>query len=304
MVWAIKSAISTISASRIPRVVTAGVPMRTPLVTNLGLVGRILRSSAHTATALLLTDPSSRIAVLAQESRSSGILTGQGPGRVLEVSFMERGTDVNPGEILITSGLDGKFPKGIPVARVLSVAPSNYSQFLAIQAEPLVDLRHLEDFHGVCGRLERVPNARKLHVFVDYAHTPDALVNVLKALRGAGFKRIVTVFGCGGNRDRTKRPIMGEAVARYSDVAVLTSDNPRFEDPEAILKDVLPGLREAREVVVEVDRRKATAKAVEMLGPDDALLIAGKGHEDYQIIQGTKHHYSDQEVVRELLGCA
>ena len=97
---------------------------------------------------------------------------------------------------------------------------------------------------------------------------------------------------------------MGEAVARYSDVAVLTSDNPRFEDPEDILKDVLPGLREAREVVVEVDRRKATAKAVEMLGPDDALLIAGKGHEDYQIIQGTKHHYSDQEVVRELLGCA
>ncbi len=123
---------------------TGGRP-GTPLVTNLGLVGRILRSSAHTATALLLTDPSSRIAVLAQESRSSGILTGQGPGRVLEVSFMERGTDVNPGEILITSGLDGKFPKGIPVARVLSVAPSNYSQFLAIQAEPLVDLRHLEE---------------------------------------------------------------------------------------------------------------------------------------------------------------
>lgn len=190
------------------------------------------------------------------------------------------------------------------------VGAFNASNLLSVQALALElglmpdDLRHLEDFHGVCGRLERVPNARKLHVFVDYAHTPDALVNVLKALRGAGFKRIVTVFGCGGNRDRTKRPIMGEAVARYSDVAVLTSDNPRFEDPEAILKDVLPGLREAREVVVEVDRRKATAKAVEMLGPDDALLIAGKGHEDYQIIQGTKHHYSDQEVVRELLGCA
>ena len=123
---------------------TGGRP-GTPLVTNLGLVGRILRASAHNATALLLTDPSSRIAVLAQESRSSGILTGQGPGRVLEVSFMERGTDVSAGEILITSGLDGKFPKGIPVARVLSVAPSNYSLFLAIQAEPLVDLRHLEE---------------------------------------------------------------------------------------------------------------------------------------------------------------
>ena len=97
---------------------------------------------------------------------------------------------------------------------------------------------------------------------------------------------------------------MGEAVAQYADVAILTSDNPRFEDPEAILRDVLPGLARAREVLVEVDRRTATRKALEMMGPQDALLIAGKGHEDYQIIQGVKHHYSDQEVVREILGCA
>ncbi|WP_165079075.1 MULTISPECIES: UDP-N-acetylmuramoyl-L-alanyl-D-glutamate--2,6-diaminopimelate ligase [unclassified Desulfovibrio] len=161
----------------------------------------------------------------------------------------------------------------------------------------------LEDFNGVCGRLERVDNPQGLHVFVDYAHTPDALVNVLTALRVAGFARIVTVFGCGGNRDRTKRPLMGEAVARHADVAVLTSDNPRNEEPEAILEDVLPGLAGAREVVVEADRRAATARALAMLGREDALLIAGKGHEDYQIIKGVKHHYSDQEVVRELLRC-
>lgn len=161
----------------------------------------------------------------------------------------------------------------------------------------------LETFTGVCGRLERVSNPQGLHVFVDYAHTPDALVNVLTALRGAGFGRIVAVFGCGGDRDRTKRPLMGEAVARHADVAVLTSDNPRNEDPGAILADVLPGLAAAREVVVEPDRRAATARALAMLGPEDALLIAGKGHEDYQIIQGVKHHYSDQEVVRELLRC-
>ncbi len=161
----------------------------------------------------------------------------------------------------------------------------------------------LETFTGVCGRLERVPNPQGLHVFVDYAHTPDALVNVLTALRGAGFGRIIAVFGCGGNRDRTKRPLMGEAVARHADVAVLTSDNPRNEDPKAILEDVLPGLAAAREVVVEPDRRTATARALAMLGSEDALLIAGKGHEDYQIIQGVKHHYSDQEVVRELLRC-
>lgn len=190
------------------------------------------------------------------------------------------------------------------------VGAFNASNLLAVQALALElglkpdQLAVLAGFMGVCGRLERVPNPQGLHVFVDYAHTPDALINVLKALRGAGFRRIVAVFGCGGNRDRTKRPLMGQAVARYADVAVLTSDNPRFEDPEAILRDVLPGLADARETVVEADRRTATARGLELLGPDDALLIAGKGHEDYQIIQGVKHHYSDQEVVRELLGCA
>lgn len=190
------------------------------------------------------------------------------------------------------------------------VGAFNASNLLAVQALALElglkpeQLAALADFTGVCGRLERVPNPQGLHVFVDYAHTPDALINVLKALRGAGFRRIVAVFGCGGNRDRTKRPLMGQAVARYADVAVLTSDNPRFEDPEAILRDVLPGLADAQETIVEVDRRTATARGLALLGPDDALLIAGKGHEDYQIIQGVKHHYSDQEVVRELLGCA
>lgn len=190
------------------------------------------------------------------------------------------------------------------------VGAFNASNLLTVQALALEtgldpeQFKALESFTGVCGRMERVENSQGLNVFVDYAHTPDALVNVLKALRGAGFKRIVTVFGCGGNRDRTKRPLMGEAVARYADVAVLTSDNPRFEEPEAILRDVLPGLKEAREVLVEVDRHAATARALDMLGKDDALLIAGKGHEDYQIIQGVKHHYSDQEVVRELLHCA
>lgn len=161
----------------------------------------------------------------------------------------------------------------------------------------------LEEFHGVCGRLERVKNDRNLNVFVDYAHTPDALTNVLKALRGAGFKRIVTVFGCGGNRDRSKRPLMGKAVAELSDVAILTSDNPRYEDPLDILQDVKPGLANSAQTIIEPDRRLATQKGIELLNPEDALLIAGKGHENYQLIQGIKHHYSDQEVVKELINC-
>jgi UDP-N-acetylmuramoyl-L-alanyl-D-glutamate--2,6-diaminopimelate ligase len=151
--------------------------------------------------------------------------------------------------------------------------------------------------------MERIDNPRGLHAFVDYAHTPDALVNVLRALRAAGFARIVTVFGCGGDRDRTKRPLMGAAVAQYSDVAVLTSDNPRREDPEAIMNDVLPGLQGARRIVREPDRREATRLALEMLGPEDALLVAGKGHEDYQIIGEKRYPYSDQHVIREFLEC-
>ena len=162
----------------------------------------------------------------------------------------------------------------------------------------------LEDFAGVPGRLERVPNPQGLHVFVDYAHTPDALTNVLTALRAAGFARIVTVFGCGGNRDRTKRPLMGRAVAALTDVAVLTSDNPRHEEPEAIIADVLPGLIDCRETVVEPDRRVALRKALAMMGPDDALLVAGKGHESYQQIGDVKIPFSDQAVIKELLQCA
>lgn len=169
---------------------------------------------------------------------------------------------------------------------------------------PQESMAALAGFNGVRGRLERIPNPHGLHIFVDYAHTPDALVNALDALRGAGFRRIITVFGCGGNRDRAKRPLMGQAVAASSDVAILTSDNPRYEDPLAIMRDVEPGLANARETYLEPDRRKATELGLELCGRDDALLIAGKGHEDYQIVGGKKHHYSDQEVVRELTGCA
>lgn len=129
----------------ISRGYATGARPGTPLVTHLGLVGRVLRASAHTATALLLTDPGSRIAVFSQNGRALGILVGRGTGRNLEVNFVQRDADVKKSEVLITSGLDGKYPKGIPVARVLSVAPSDYTQFMAVYAEPLVDLQHLEE---------------------------------------------------------------------------------------------------------------------------------------------------------------
>jgi UDP-N-acetylmuramoyl-L-alanyl-D-glutamate--2,6-diaminopimelate ligase len=166
---------------------------------------------------------------------------------------------------------------------------------------PVSALRGLAGCNGAPGRLERVPNTRGIHVFVDYAHTPDALVNVLRSLKALDFGKVVAVFGCGGDRDRTKRPLMAQAVAKWADVAVLTSDNPRFEDPLAIMDDARPGLAGAAKAHEEADRRKAIAMALELAGPGGCVLIAGKGHEDYQDIMGVKHPFSDVGVARELL---
>ena len=136
---------------------------------------------------------------------------------------------------------------------------------------------------------------------MDYAHTPDALENVLSSLKELQFKRLIVVFGCGGNRDRAKRPLMGEAVARYAGVAVLTSDNPRHERPTAIMDDVRPGLTRCPMVIESPDRRKAIMLALEEMRQGDVLVVAGKGHETYQQIGDEKNPFSDQQVVRELL---
>jgi len=174
----------------------------------------------------------------------------------------------------------------------------------AVLGLPATVATSLADFHGAPGRLERIPNPEGLTVLVDYAHTPDALDNVLGAAREFTTGKLFVVFGCGGDRDRTKRPRMGAAVARYADVAVLTSDNPRHEDPLAIIADVKPGLTEARKVVVEADRRRAISLALTAMGPEDVLVIAGKRHETTQQIGDVKYPFSDAAVVRELTGCA
>lgn len=198
---------------------------------------------------------------------------------------------------------DGK----VWVCRSPLVGAFNAQNLLAVQALATgmgIDHQTFDcftDFYGVPGRLERIPNKQGLDVFVDYAHTPDALTNVLSALRGAGFKRIICLFGCGGDRDRTKRPLMGDAVAQGADVAVLTSDNPRHEAPEAIMADVLPGLATAAAVLTEPDRRKAIERALDWMQPGDALLVAGKGHETTQQVGDVKHPFSDQQTIREIL---
>ena len=144
----------------------------------------------------------------------------------------------------------------------------------------------------VPGRLERVPAKRNFQVYVDYAHTDDALRNVLATLRELNPARLLTVFGCGGDRDRAKRPLMAAAAEELSDWTVLTSDNPRTEDPEAILRDVEAGMRRGKYDKV-VDREAAIRRAIELAGPGDIVLIAGKGHENYQEFDGRKVPFDD-----------
>ena len=160
----------------------------------------------------------------------------------------------------------------------------------------------IETCVGAPGRFERVPSEADLAVVVDYAHTDDALENVLKTARDLGAERVVTVFGCGGDRDRTKRQPMGEIAGRYSDFVVLTSDNPRTEDPLKILDEIEIGLKETNcPYVKNPDRREAIYQAIKFARAGDLVLIAGKGHETYQIIGNEKFYFDDREIAREAL---
>jgi len=165
----------------------------------------------------------------------------------------------------------------------------------------------LDLFTGVPGRLQSVPNKKNLSVFVDYAHTPDALENVLSALVRVrenlqSSAKIWTVFGCGGDRDKGKRPLMAHIALKYSDHVIVTSDNPRTEDPQAIINDILQGADSDAKLKAIVDRKEAIAEALLKASPQDVVLIAGKGHEDYQIIGTQKFSFSDIQVTQEVLG--
>src|SRR5690606_23641907 len=163
----------------------------------------------------------------------------------------------------------------------------------------------LESVTGVPGRLEPVDEGQPFAVVVDYAHTPDGLDNVLRAVREIAEGRVICVFGCGGDRDRMKRPVMGRIAAQLADFVWVTSDNPRSEDPAAILRDIEAGLIEsgcpADRYAMEVDRRTAIFRAVEMAGPGDVVLIAGKGHETYQIVGGETLPFDDRLVASEAI---
>ena len=157
----------------------------------------------------------------------------------------------------------------------------------------------LRNATGVKGRVEVVPTPGQPYtVLVDYAHTPDGLENVLSSVRGFCKGRLIAVFGCGGDRDPIKRPIMGKIGVELADFAVITSDNPRTEEPMAIISDILKGVNKSLgEYTVVEDRRKAIRYAMDIAGKDDIIVLAGKGHETYQEINGVKHHLDEREEV-------
>ena len=214
--------------------------------------------------------------------------------KIIECHFEGMYLDINGKEVGVQ--FIGKFN----VSNLLAV----YGTAIMLGKQPDDILLILSTLKSVSGRLEPIRSPEGYTAIVDYAHTPDALQNVLNAIHevldGKGF--VITVCGAGGDRDKGKRPLMAQEAVKQSDRVIITSDNPRSEDPEDIINDMLEGLdaKQMRKVVSIVDRREAIRTACMMAQKGDVILIAGKGHEDYQEIQGVKYHFDDKEVVREI----
>ncbi len=234
-------------------------------------------------------------------------------GRRLLVIGEGEGADIYP--LTVSMGIDGiratvRTPAGdVPLESTLT---GHYNLMnllgvigggIALGISPDTIAKGIAGQKGVPGRFEVIRSDREVSVIVDYAHTDDALENLLLAVRPLCRGRIITVFGCGGDRDRGKRPRMGEKAGKWSDYVIMTSDNPRTEDPEFILDEIEPALRATRTPYERIaDRKTAIGRAIRMANPGDSVVIAGKGHENYQILGKEKHHFDDREVARDALG--
>ena len=214
--------------------------------------------------------------------------------KISECHFEGMYLDINGKEVGVQ--FIGKFN----VSNLLAV----YGTAVMLGKKPEDILVILSTLKSVNGRLDPIRSSEGYTAIVDYAHTPDALENVLNAIHEVleGKGKVITVCGAGGNRDKGKRPLMAQEAVKQSDRVIITSDNPRFEEPEDIINDMLAGLdqKQMKKVISIVDRREAIRTACMMAEKGDVILIAGKGHEDYQEIQGVKHHFDDKEVVREI----
>ncbi len=217
-------------------------------------------------------------------------------GRILEESIEGMLLDIEGREVSV------RFVGRFNVSNLLAV----YATALMLGQSPEETLRVLSTLHPVNGRFEAIRSPKGFSAVVDYAHTPDALENVLTAINEIvhGRGRVITVCGAGGNRDKGKRPLMAQEAAKRSDQVIITSDNPRFEDPQEIIQDMLAGLtdEQMQKTLSICDRREAIRAAVMMARPGDVILVAGKGHEPYQEIKGVKHHFDDHEEIRKAFG--
>ncbi|MCR4963544.1 MAG: UDP-N-acetylmuramoyl-L-alanyl-D-glutamate--2,6-diaminopimelate ligase [Firmicutes bacterium] len=223
----------------------------------------------------------------------------QGAGlRLLSYASQTDGTD-----------FDFRFEGQVYHAHVPLIGKFNIYNALAAIAVSLAEglamenvLEALSQAPQVPGRFELIDCGQDFSVVVDYAHTPDGLENVLRTARELTSRRLISVFGCGGNRDMAKRPVMGRIAGSLSDVAIITSDNPRFEDPMAIIEQIERGIKEiCTNYLVEASRADAIGMALKLAEPGDMVVIAGKGHEDYQIVGNEKQHFDDREIVRQIL---
>ena len=215
-------------------------------------------------------------------------------GKILESHF--EGTDLLINDKEVTVRFVGRFN----AYNLLAV----YGAAVSLGAEPDEVLVALSAMHPVSGRFETIHSPEGFTAIVDYAHTPDALTNVLNSIHEVleGKGRTITVVGAGGNRDKGKRPLMAKEAARLSDQVILTSDNPRFEEPDAIIQDMVAGLTKAdlERTLCITDRAQAIKTATMLAKRGDVILVAGKGHEDYQEVKGVKHHFDDREQLRKL----
>ena len=216
--------------------------------------------------------------------------------RIIEMHFAGMYLDIDGHEVGVQ--FIGKFN----VSNLLAVYAA--ARMLGMQPEDI--LVAMSTLHSVSGRLEPIQSPDGFTAIVDYAHTPDALENVLNAIHEVlnGKGKVITVCGAGGNRDKGKRPLMAQEAVRQSDRVIITSDNPRFEEPQDIIDDMVAGLNkeQLKKVITIVDRKEAIKTACMMAQKGDVILVAGKGHENYQEIKGVKHHFDDKEVLHEIFG--
>ncbi|WP_455542807.1 UDP-N-acetylmuramoyl-L-alanyl-D-glutamate--2,6-diaminopimelate ligase [Intestinibacter sp.] len=204
--------------------------------------------------------------------------------------------------ILIVNG--EKYKVSIPILGYFNVyntlAAISTCILLGVECEEVI--KRVAKLKSVPGRLERVKNEKHVNIIVDYAHTPDALLNLVKSARLFTKGRIILVFGCGGDRDKTKRPIMGKIAQNNADISIITSDNPRFENEMDIINDILKGIdRNLNNYYVRENREEAIKKAIEIYKDEDLIIIAGKGHENYQIKEGKKYFFDDKQVAKDIL---